>query len=163
MTNAGSQRVASFPVEERLVPGTTNPTMMSMVFKEELMEDSDGIWLMESDYTQADPISLNTSESDYTQADPEHINSNYEPDEDEEETTNSLEISPPLPTLWSYRSRFTNTQVTPRKTTTIPSRKRPASPPASLLPSKKHCSDYSWMPQIRSWKKEDVRLRCLSP
>ncbi|CAI9271162.1 unnamed protein product [Lactuca saligna] len=144
MMGAGSWRTVSLPVEEQPVSGTTDPTNTPTVLTtsdEEPMEDSDEI--------EADDI-FDLSEPDYTPAKHENIISDYELEEGEDDTTTFLEISPSLPTPShiSYRSCATSTRVknTMMKTTSIPSRKRPASP----SPTKKHCSNYTWMPQIKS-------------
>lgn len=104
------------------------PAMLtSMVFEVEPMEDE---------------------EEDYTLETPEYINSYYEPEDEEEDTATSVEISPPpKPSYRSYRSHITGTQVntTLRKTRIIPSKKRRAYTPSFTPPTKKPYRDYSWM------------------
>ncbi|CAH1438440.1 unnamed protein product [Lactuca virosa] len=121
----GILTTASSP-NEQLVPDVPNPEdtlspailelLTPMVSKEDLVEE------------------------DYSPAAPEHFSSDYDPAE--ENTATSMEISPPpTPSHRSYRSHTSSTQFqkTPRKTKTIPSRKRLASPPTA----KKPCRDYS--------------------
>ncbi|CAH1431693.1 unnamed protein product [Lactuca virosa] len=142
MTDAGSQRAASLP-EEEPVEGSDEIEVDATI----------GSDTFEPNYTPDDPINPDPSEPDYKPSKHEPINLDYEPDEDEEEIATSPKILPPLPTLLhrSYRSCLTSTRVknTPRKTTTIPTRKRLASPRTSPHPTKMRCSNYAWMPQIR--------------
>ncbi|CAI9289943.1 unnamed protein product [Lactuca saligna] len=85
-------------------------------------------------------------EPDYTP--PEHpselLSSKYEPDEDEDDTTTSIETSPPCPTPfhWSYMTPVgTWVKHTLRKAAVTSSWKRAASLPASPLPAKKSRGD----------------------
>ncbi|CAH1433367.1 unnamed protein product [Lactuca virosa] len=60
--------------------------------------DTIGLDPSKPDYTPTEHASPVPSEPDYTLAEHGHISSDYESDEDEEDTTSSPEISPPLPT-----------------------------------------------------------------
>ncbi|CAI9289944.1 unnamed protein product [Lactuca saligna] len=91
------------------------------------------------------------TEPDYTP--PEHpselLSFEYKPDEDEEDTTTSVETSPPCPTPshWYYMTPIgTRVKHTLRKAAATSSWKRVASPPASPMPTKKSYEDTIWMP-----------------
>ncbi|CAH1435690.1 unnamed protein product [Lactuca virosa] len=113
------------------------------------LEDGDD---SEPDYTPVEHPSEATLSPDYTSVVLELLTSDYETDEDEEDTATSPETSPPFPTPlnWSHRT-LTGTLVkhTPRKVAATPSRKKVASPPASPPTAKKSCGDAVSMSQIQ--------------
>ncbi|CAH1422969.1 unnamed protein product [Lactuca virosa] len=113
MEGAGSWSAVSLPSEENAVHGASDPIdkpALTVASEEDPMEDSDDTvpdytpaeHPSEPDYTLTDHSSPEPSEPihspDYTPVGLELLSSEYKPNEDEEDSATSPEISPPLPT-----------------------------------------------------------------